>query len=96
MSLCPFVALTYCTQLHTTPSPPNAYLLAASTVKVDMREAVEFLPEEDLPLSMRLKTEPAASFKFESRDEDLDLGDLTVNGLSAVGTANVLVDDSTP
>jgi hypothetical protein len=69
---------------------------AASTVKVDMREAVQFLPEEDLPLSMRLAVEPADSWKFESRDEDLDLGDLTVNGLSAIGTANVVVDDSSP
>src|SRR5512133_3378090 len=69
---------------------------AASTVKVDMREAVEFLPGEDLPLSRRFKTEPAASFKFESRDEDLDLGDLTVNGASALGTANIVVDDSGP
>jgi hypothetical protein len=69
---------------------------AAATVKVDMRDAVEFLPGEDLPLSLRLATEPAASWKFESMDEGLDLGDLVVNGNSVVGTANVVVDDSTP
>jgi hypothetical protein len=72
----------------------GTYNQAAATVKVDMEDAVDLLPVEDLPLSLRLKSEPAKSYKFEHMDEDLDLGNVTATATSALASTTITVADT--